>query len=106
MDISFITSLYRSARFLPLYTQRLLDAIQPLLQAHLTLEVLLVANDADDTERALINDLIVQAACYAPALTIQAHYVPRENLYASWNRGLRLMQGDIFGFWNVDDFRH
>jgi hypothetical protein len=106
MDISFITSLYRSARFLKLYTQRLMDVVPSLIQAGLSLEVLLIANDADDTELGLIQELMTAAVRYSPHLSIQAHDVPRENLYASWNRGLRLMQGEIFGFWNVDDYRH
>ena len=52
MDISLITSLYRSERFLKDYTRQVLDVGRRLKQdLGLSLEVVIVANDASDDER-------------------------------------------------------
>ena len=31
--------------------------------------------------------------------------VDRETVFASWNRGVRMAQGEVIGFWNADDTR-
>jgi hypothetical protein len=105
MDISLITSVYRGGAFLPQYMARVLRLSAALAHIPLTLEVLLIANDATDAERACIADFEAQAA-HQPNLTLRPQFIAREPLYASWNRGARLMSGAAFGFWNVDDERH
>ena len=32
--------------------------------------------------------------------------VPREGLYKSWNRGIKLAKGEYITIWNVDDIRY
>lgn len=99
-DISLITSLYRSEAYLPQYIQHVRDVATTLHKAHITLEIVIVVNDATPAEEQLLQTL--QAAVAAP---VQVISVPRETLYASWNRGINAAQGDILGFWNVDDLR-
>lgn len=97
MDISLYTSLYRTEAHLETYVARALHMIDVLNKAGITLELVLIANDASDFEREHIARL---QAAYAH---VQAIYVPRETLYASWNRGVRAARADVLAPWNVDD---
>lgn len=95
MDITLITSVYRAEAHLPLYAERIQKVLRETAAAGVHLEILIIANDATDAEKALLEPL--------PARVV---YVPRETLYASWNRGMQAASADILGFWNVDDERH
>jgi len=97
MDISLYTSLYRTEAHLDTYIERALRMVDVLSQAGLTLELVLIANDASDFERERIARL---QASYAH---VQVIYVARETLYASWNRGVRAARADVLAPWNVDD---
>lgn len=97
MDLSIITSLYRSENHLPTYCERLRQVIT---QMNLAIEVVIVANDATQAERDLLQPLAQSAD-----LNIQILSTPRETLYASWNRGIEASSGRVIGFWNVDDSR-
>lgn len=105
MDLSFVTSVYRAAAFLPVYSQRVLAVSAALAAAGLTLEVVVIANDPMPDETALL-EALAEAAARQGSPHIQRHSVPREGLYASWNRGISLTTGAAYGFWNVDDTRH
>ncbi len=99
-DISLITSLYRSDTHLPTYI-KYVKAISEILQVHaLSLEIVVVVNDATSTETRLLHDLLA-----LETLQVQVLSVPRETLYASWNRGINAASGAILGVWNVDDRR-
>ncbi len=93
--ISIITSVYRAEAHLPGY----ITAAQAVARAIPQLELVVVANDATAGERTLLEML---AARVAQARVI---HVPRETLYASWNRGVAEAAGAVLGFWNVDDVR-
>lgn len=97
MDISLYTSLYRTEAHLDTYITRARHMIDVLHKAGLTLELVLIANDATDFERERIAQL--QAA----HAHVQVIHVPRETLYASWNRGVRAARADVLAPWNVDD---
>jgi glycosyltransferase involved in cell wall biosynthesis len=97
MDVSLITSLYRSETHLETYLKRARQLIQ---QTGLTLEIVIVANDPTEAERALLEPFAQEHQSQ-----IRLLQVPRESLYASWNRGLRVASGGVLGFWNVDDER-
>jgi glycosyltransferase involved in cell wall biosynthesis len=105
MDISLITSLYRSEAFLKNYTRHVLDTAARLKQDHgLSLEIVIVANDATDAERSWIRELNAGAHMTGtPA--IYPIYVERETVYASWNRGIQASSGRCIGLWNADDIR-
>lgn len=98
MSVSIITSLYRAEKHLASYSQNILQFLYTLNAAALPIEIVIIANDATPTERALLAPL-------SDHPNVQILYVPRESLYASWNRGVRAAQGTVIGFWNVDDQR-
>lgn len=101
MDISLITSLYRSDQFIQAYSAHLRRVAAEIRSAGLSLEVIIVTNDATPVER----QAIAQLAESPDLFTLQTAFVPRETLYASWNRGVEMATGAAIGFWNVDDVR-
>jgi hypothetical protein len=98
-DLAIITSLYRSNRFLPGYLKRLHLVTREIRQAGLAAEVVLVANDPSARERALL------ARLAASPFQVTVLEVPRETLYASWNRGIQATTAPVLAPWNVDDIR-
>jgi len=100
MDVAFITSLYRSERYLARYAAHVLDVGAQIKKAGLELELIIVANDASDEERTAIEQLT-----RTTDFMVRAIHVERETLYASWNRGVRESSAPALGFWNVDDVR-
>lgn len=103
-DVSLITSLYKTEKFLPQYIELATELAREVKAAGINLEFVIIPNDATDNERQLLTafDKTLVAENIA---TLQIHYVGRETLYASWNRGLSFAGSDVFGFWNVDDKR-
>lgn len=101
MDVSLITSSYRSENFLPEYLSHADRVAREVAAAGLALEIIFVANDATPTEHDLIEGFITRADIY----TARVMYVERETLYASWDRGVEAATGKVIGFWNVDDIR-
>lgn len=102
MDVTIVTSLYRSDTFLPRYCDQLVSVGNALQQAGTALEVVLVVNDATPFERQTIAELAARAS---GVFQVKPLYVEREPLYASWNRGIEASTGECLGFWNVDDIR-
>lgn len=100
--ISIITSLYRSEAHLPAYTTRVLDVAGQMQAAGLALEVVLVANDPTTQEQDHLRRLIEALDGLGTAIRLD---VPRESLYASWNRGIAASSGVCVAIWNVDDTR-
>lgn len=98
MDISIITSLYKSNIFLRDYCKRVLKVLSGLKHSGLDVELLIVANEPDQAELEILDTL----NCLE---NIRIIVVPREKLYASWNRGIKEATGRVIGFWNVDDIR-
>lgn len=104
MDLSLITSLFRSEAHLPLYGQRVTRAVAALRRAGLSSELVLVANGSSAEERRAIESLAAAVRQAGASVIIQ--YVARETVYASWNRGVRVSSGACIGFWNADDLRY
>ena len=102
-DLSLITSLFRSERYLPRYVQAVLRVAREC--SNLVLQLILVANDASPRERTWIARLQNDARTISN-LQIVPLFVTRETLYASWNRGVRASAAECIGFWNVDDVRN
>ena len=103
MDLSLITSLYRAEPYLAAYAGHVRQVAAQMRAAGLSLELVIVANDANDRERALLAPLV--AAGESGELAVQVLHVPRETIYASWNRGVRAARGRCIGVWNADDTR-
>ena len=63
-----------------------------------------IVNDASPGERAQIDQLAGEInGGYLGRRS--PHYVPRETLYASWNRAVSLSTATCFAPWNADDLR-
>jgi len=99
MNISLIASFYRVQNHLPSWVARAGDLSAAVARAGVTLEFVIVANDSQPEEITLIDAF----AAYVPNVNVL--YVPRESLYASWNRGVKAARGALIGFWNADDAR-
>jgi glycosyltransferase involved in cell wall biosynthesis len=93
--LSLITSLYRSEQHLLDYIQRVETV---LAESTVPLEIVVVANDATAVEFIMLED-------FAQKKRVKLLHCPRESLYASWNRGIAAAEGEMLGFWNVDDSR-
>jgi hypothetical protein len=104
VDISLITSLYHAEPFLATYTRYVLDVAAQVMAAGLSLEIVLIANDASEEERRQI-DQLMEAAQTAGTVSIVPLFVPHDTVYASWNQGIQVAGGECIGVWNVDDVR-
>jgi hypothetical protein len=104
MPIAVISSLYRSEQHLPTFTAAVFGFAKRASESGISAHYLPIVNDATVRERELIDRLAGEInAHYYGRMTPQ--YVPRETLYASWNRGLAAAQAPFFTFWNADDIR-
>ena len=104
-SISLITSLYRSDKYLLSYLDKVKSVLYFLVQNHLSVEVVLICNDASLSEIKEVEQLsnVFQDSEHVSILPL---FVPRETLYRSWNRGIKASSGGVIGFWNVDDIRY
>ncbi|MBN1562415.1 MAG: hypothetical protein JXA10_01140, partial [Anaerolineae bacterium] len=103
-DVAIITSLYQAKAHLADYILRVQKVALQLKQAGVTLELVLVANDPSEWEQKILGDLARALETAQTAEVIRLD-VPREPLYASWNRGIRNSSGRAIAIWNVDDDR-
>src|SRR5215831_8735385 len=94
INISVITSLYKSERFL----EQFLGHYFKIENLH-ECELILVHNETTEEELRIINQFDWQSVhkVHLP--------VPREGLYSSWNRAARIARGKYLAVWNVDDIR-
>lgn len=104
MTVAMISSLYRVERHLPAFVPAILDFARALQHSGIAVHYLPIVNDATPLERTAI-DQLSQKINGAGFGRMSAHYVPRESLYASWNRGIALTDAPFFSFWNADDRR-
>jgi len=104
-SVSLITSLYRSDKYLAGYLDKVKSVLYFCDQKYLSVEVVLVCNDATPSEKRMVEQLsnIFQDS---ERVSILPLFVPRETLYRSWNRGIKASSGGTVGFWNVDDIRY
>ena len=104
MPIAVISSLYRCERHLPAFTAAVFGFAKRVSESGISVHFVPIVNEATRREREQIEQLASEInSHYFGRMTPQ--YVPRETLYASWNRGLAATQAPFFTFWNADDFR-
>ncbi len=104
MSIALISSLYRSEEHLPAFTAAVFGFARRVSECGIAAHYLPIVNDASPRERELIDQLADEInRQYLGRMT--PHYVPRETLYASWNRGISLSPASFFAPWNADDLR-
>ena len=104
MTIALISSLYRSEQHLPTFTAAVFGFAKRISESDIAVHYLPIVNDATRAEREQI-DRLAQAINSHYYGRMSPHYVPRESLYASWNRGLSLSRMPYFAPWNADDIR-
>lgn len=97
--ISIITSLYKSDKYLDVFSKHLENFANFLIKQGIAFELIAIANDPTEREKKFATDF--QAKKWFKFVS-----VGREPLYATWNRGVELAGGEVIGFWNVDDVRY
>ena len=95
VKISCITSLYRCGEYLENFLSHL-RRVENLSE----IEFIFIHNDPLPDEVEIISKFIDTYS-----LNIVYLKVPRESLYASWNRAIRIANGRFITMWNVDDIR-
>lgn len=93
--VSTITSIYRCMDYLEGYLSAIVK--QTIFEES---EFIIIHNDPTKDEFDLIT-----AFSNRYSEQIRHFVVPRETLYASWNRGIREASADLLAIWNVDDLR-
>jgi GT2 family glycosyltransferase len=96
--ISIITSLYKSDKYLSDFGKNLIVFSECLISKKINFEIIVIANDPTETELAF-------AERFSKENWFRFIKVKREPLYATWNRGINLSEGNVIAFWNVDDVR-
>lgn len=104
MSIAIISSLYRVEAHLDQFTQAVLTFAKQVHTAGIDVHFVPIVNDATDAERAAI-DTLTGKIQQAGTGNMTPHYVGRETLYTSWNRGIGATNAPYFTFWNADDVR-
>jgi hypothetical protein len=98
MKVSIISSLYRTDSHIEKWSKTISNTIDKLCNLGVDIELIAVANDPTEKEKRFLNNLKSKQ-------WFKLVEVPRESIYASWNRGVANSNGDICTFWNVDDIR-
>lgn len=96
IETSILTSLYRCEEYLEHFFESIL-CFENLTE----IEFVLIHNDPTDNEQEIVTTFLRNN----PTINSQYVVVPRESIYASWNRGIIVSKGDFITIWNVDDIR-
>lgn len=93
--VTVLTSLYNCRQYIEGYFQCIAS-----IEYSDELEILLLHNAPTEEELHIIQS-------YLPSYPFLRHYTiqEREGLYSTWNRGIKLSQGEYITIWNVDDIR-
>jgi len=99
--VVFITSYYKGLRYFKRYLWNVRRVVNYLEAANWNVSIAVAVNDPSKRERSLW-----EKSC-ASIGAMDVSFCPRETVYASWNRLLRLHQdSDVFLIWNMDDIRY
>lgn len=100
MKISLTASLYKTDAHIDRWKKWLLKFADELTRKSVDFEVIIVANEPTEKEKQAFGELRAGNFSWLKILE-----VPRETIFASWNRGIENSTGDVIGFINVDDVR-
>ncbi|MCY3779201.1 MAG: hypothetical protein OXG78_02740 [Chloroflexi bacterium] len=104
MSVAIISSLYRCEEHLPAFAAAVFGFARRVSEVGISVHYLPIVNDATRGEVEQIDRLAREInANYFGRMT--PRYVPRETLYASWNRAIDSTQARFFAPWNADDIR-
>lgn len=98
-DVSITSSLFKTEKFLPTWQKNLMVFAEEAKKIGLNFEVNAIANEPSEAELQILNELKNEP-------WFKLHIVPRETIYASWNRGARVANANVITSWNVDDIRN
>jgi hypothetical protein len=98
-SVSITSSIYRAEKFLPSWSKSVLAFAQEAKEIGLNFEINAIANDPTPAELTLLLPLTEHP-------WFHLHQVPREPIYASWNRGVAVANAAVCTSWNVDDIRN
>lgn len=91
--------MYQSDRYLDKFSKDLKNFSQDLKRKNFPFEIIIIANEPTIREKRLEKEFSGQA-------WFSFVSVPRESVFASFNRGMNLAKGEILGYWNADDVRY
>lgn len=94
MNISVLTSLYNSEKYLESFFRNFLK-----MSNLFDLELIVIHNDPSEMENKIIANYRNQIPHIIYIKT------KREGVYRSWNRGIEASNGKYIAMWNVDDIR-
>lgn len=98
MKISLIASLYNTDNLIDKWSKWLIKFTTKLQTFGVDFEIIIVSNEPTPTEKRTFEIL----KKYNWVKIIE---VPRETIFASWNRGIKASSGEVYGFINADDIR-
>lgn len=96
--ISITTSMYKTEKHLPIWSKNVLTFAEEAKEIELDFEINAIANEPSEVELVILKDLATNP-------WFNLHIVPREPIYASWNRGASVANAEVCTSWNVDDIR-
>lgn len=97
LKISVLTSLFNSDKYLEGY----LSCIRQVKNLR-DIEFIIIHNQPSENELRIISEFINKKN---KVNIIHIIVKERENLYSSWNRGIKASKGKYIAIWNVDDIR-
>jgi hypothetical protein len=103
-SLAIVTSLFGWSRFADAFARAYVEVVRSLASHGVTVEPVLVANRPTRRERQQLRRLVGRLSSEG-ATEARPIIVPRETLYASWNRGIAASTAPVIAFWNVDDVR-
>jgi glycosyltransferase involved in cell wall biosynthesis len=100
MKISLIASLYKTDSHIKKWKKWLISFADEMKQKSVSFEIIIVANEPTELEKKIFGELRDGNFEW-----LRITEVPRESIFASWNRGIKESTGEVIGFINVDDIR-
>jgi hypothetical protein len=91
--------MYKTEKHLPTWIKNVLNFAEEAKAIGLDFEINSIANEPSETELAHLQKLTEKP-------WFNLHSVPREPIYASWNRGAEVAKAEVITAWNVDDIRN
>lgn len=98
-SVSITSSLYKTEKYLPNWEKSLRAFATDTEGVGLNFEINAIANDPSNAELEVLKKLEKET-------WFNLYIVPRESIYASWNRGVQVANSQVCTSWNVDDSRN
>lgn len=100
--LALITSTYRAEQYFGAYIQNVRQIDAHISEKPIFVQLVLIANAPTPAEEVFLQRL---ATLPLQRIRLKIVRVPREGVYASWNRGVRESDAPYVTFWGIDDTR-